>query len=1134
MHQTRRGPEAGVLLEPLGADRHHRHLAEPGVGEPLAQHARVVRRPAHAAGLGDHHRGVVRVGRTGDVVVHQLPDHHDRGVARVVVDVLQAGLDVGGTGVLQQFDPVAGPVQRGHHQPEVHRRHLRGVDGVVAPGLLGEHRARPGVGGDLGTAQPGGAFGGGRLQRAQPDPGRAEVRHLVDLEQCVDVPGRLQDLLHLVGGDRVHPAAEGVQLHQRQCRLPAHHGGRLVQAGVVGPLVPHPQRTRQRGSVDDAVLGEHRHAQAGDQLGDAVVDLGVDVVRPSGQHDAAQAALGDPRQCPPALGEDVGLGLGVLGETGGDGLGRLVQRDVVVGEHLDQPTRQVGRVGEVQERVEVADAGLPEPRHVVGQHLGVEGDDRAVEVVVGAREQLLLVGDARQEDGVHAGVEQVLQVAVGELGRVADVLGGDRLHPVGEDVVAGAARQDHPEAEPGQDREPQRVVLVHVQHPRDADVAARRLGLGEPAVAEDPPVLEVVQVGDRALPRRLLGARPALAAVARDVPGAVGEGRDGELAVVLAEPAGVEARLHAEGVQPGRIQQCAGRARLVVSAGGQRRAVGAHQPRDVGTDDLGAGEQFEGSQHRVVEEGAALHDDLLAELGGVLELDHLVERVADDRVRQPGGDVADVGALLLRLLHRRVHEHRAAAAEVDRGGRLGGGAGEARHVRAHRLGEGLQERAATGRAGLVHGDGVDHAVPHPQVLHVLPADVDHRGDPRRQRLGRPVVGHGLDLALVGMQGGAQQVLAVAGHAAARHPGLRRQVVVQGAHDRHRGAHRVALVGRVVGVQQPAGGVEQHRLDGGRARVDAEEAVAAGRGQLGARHLMRAVPRVERRPFRGVGEQRAQCGMDGRELGGAGQGRHEPVQRRGLAARQQRGPERDVELGVLGGGDAGELAVQRPDVRRPQLGQEVQRTAEEDQVAPDRVPAGEPRDGLGGDRLEHRGGQVGVRGALVQQWLQVALGEHPAAGGDRVEVGVAGRERVQPGGVGVQQRRHLVDERARPPGAGAVHALLRHRVQVSDLGVLAAEFDHHVGLGQVSLDRGRRRDHLLHEADPQQVGDQQAPGAGDGDPEAAAGVPGRDLREQGADLATDVSVVASVVRVHQPAVVEHDRLHRGRPDVQPQP
>src|SRR5699024_5696101 len=98
----------------------------------------------------------------------------------------------------------------------------------------------------------------------------------------------LQDLAGLVGGDGVHPAPEGDQLDQVHVGLGGAVFGGGVQSAVVGPLVQdaggelfHPVR--------DAVLGDHRRAVPDDQPVDAVVDLGVDVVGPAGQHDDPSA-----------------------------------------------------------------------------------------------------------------------------------------------------------------------------------------------------------------------------------------------------------------------------------------------------------------------------------------------------------------------------------------------------------------------------------------------------------------------------------------------------------------------------------------------------------------------------------------------------------------------------------------------------------------------------------------------------------------------------------------------------------------------------------------------------------------------------------------------------------------------------
>ena len=68
------------------------------------------------------------------------------------------------------------------------------------------------VGGGLGLAV--GLVLQGRQQAAHADAGRAQVRYLVNLEHRVHLAGRLQHLLHLVGGEGVQAAAEGVQLDE--------------------------------------------------------------------------------------------------------------------------------------------------------------------------------------------------------------------------------------------------------------------------------------------------------------------------------------------------------------------------------------------------------------------------------------------------------------------------------------------------------------------------------------------------------------------------------------------------------------------------------------------------------------------------------------------------------------------------------------------------------------------------------------------------------------------------------------------------------------------------------------------------------------------------------------------------------
>ena len=432
-----------------------------------------------------------------------------------------------------------------------------------------------------------------------------------------------------------------------------------------------------------------------------MVDLGVDVVGAAGQHDALAALLAHPLQGAAPLGAHVGLEGGVLGEARGHGPTGLGQGHVPVGEDLHEPLGQFGGVAQVEEGGQHAHAAgtgvAPAPIAVVADlldvgadDLGVGGHDRAVEVLVGPGDELALVEDAREPDGLDALVDEGLDVPVGELGRVAHVLTGDGIHTRLEQLVVGTPRDHDPESEPGKDREPQRVVLVHAQHPRNTDLAAGVLAAAQTPVGEGAPVLVVVEVGHVGLGGAPLLGGAALAPVARNVPLAVGEGGDGQLAVVLAQLAHGCLGGQTEAGELGEAHESPGRA-VVGESGRQSRAEAAHEAGDVGPHDLASGEQLEGAQNSVVEEGAALDRHVVAELVGIAQLDDLVQGVAHHRVGQARADLTGGGVLLLRLLDRGVHEHGAPGSQIHRTLSPQGRFGELLDGLPHGLGEGLQE-----------------------------------------------------------------------------------------------------------------------------------------------------------------------------------------------------------------------------------------------------------------------------------------------------------------------------------------------------------------------------------------------------------------------------------------------------------
>ena len=185
----------------------------------------------------------------------------------------------------------------------------------------------------------------------------------------------------------------------------------------------------------------------------------------------------------------------------------------------------------------------------------------------------------------------------------------------------------------------------------------------------------------------------------------------------------------------------------------QRRAERAHNAGNVGAGSFHSGDFLKGAKHRLVVEGAALHHDVFAQVGGVGQLDDLVKGVFDDGVGKSCGNILHRRALFLRLLDVGIHEHGAAGAKID--GIFGEQRflGKALGAVAQGIGEVLDKGAAAGGAGFVQQYGVHAAVFQLDALHVLSADVQHAVHLRVKKRGGGAVGDGLHLALVQAEGG---------------------------------------------------------------------------------------------------------------------------------------------------------------------------------------------------------------------------------------------------------------------------------------------------------------------------------------------------------------------------------------------
>ena len=156
---------------------------------------------------------------------------------------------------------------------------------------------------------------------------------------------------------------------------------------------------------------------------------------------------------------------------------------------------------------------------------------------------------------------------------------------------------------------------------------------------------------------------------------------------------------------------------------------------------------------------------------------------------------------------------------------------------------------------------------------------------------------------------------------------------------------------------------------------------------------------------------------------------------------------------------------------------MQGAAQKCHTPPDGLAAGKAGDGLIDHGLKNGSGQVGGGRALVDERLNVGFRKHAAAGGDGINFLIMLCLRVQSGGIGLEQGRHLVDEGAGAACADAVHPFFQSAPEINNLGVLAAQLNGHVGLRRDGLQCGSDGHHLLHEADAHGLAEIDGAGAG---------------------------------------------------------
>src|SRR5699024_2529007 len=166
---------------------------------------------------------------------------------------------------------------------------------------------------------------------------------------------------------------------------------------------------------------------------------------------------------------------------------------------------------------------------------------------------------------------------------------------------------------------------------------------------------------------------------------------------------------------------------------------------------------------------------------------------------------------------------------------------------------------------------------------------------------------------------------------------------------------------------------------------------------------------------------------------------------------QCGSNSSKQVGILRSNRMFVIQLQCPDKCRSQLGEEMQRTAEECNMSADRLSACQTADCLIDYRLENRGCQVLLCGTVIDQRLDICLGKHTAACGNIIKGIIIFCIFIQTCGIRLKKRGHLVDKGTGTSGTDSVHSLFHISIlKIDNLCVLAAKLDGDIGLRSIIL------------------------------------------------------------------------------------
>ena len=530
--------------------------------------------------------------------------------------------------VAHDLHMVATGVENRFKKFEMNGRHLRAENGIFLAHLLGEDHTLQLRGADLPLFLLLFLFPDGGEERTDADSCRSQVAHFVDLQAGINLIGTGKNVVYLIGGHSIQTAAKGVELNQIQIVSGAHISRSRIESGMVHPLIRYDERTIHLPQMGHGILCEHRQSVGGNQLRDAVVDLGIQMVGTAGKNDALPVIFLNP------FNDLFALFPGILA----GGFHFLPARrgstaHFLCGKFLKFPDQSVCggfQAGKCHERIAQHRLAPSDFLHVILDVFRIGSDDGAVVVIVCPFRLVSLIEQRGIEDEVHSLLDQPCHMPVGQLGRITLRFTGDGLDAELINGMGGTGGENHLISELCEKGIPERIVLIHVQHSGNAYPAPPGLICGQRLIGKQPFQLVFKQIGHLTWILRL--SKSPLAAVAGDILTAAGEPVNGQTAVVGAALALCHAGFKFQGIDLVNGEHGGLIAGGIVVPRDQRRAERSHDAGDIRTDRFAVCDFFKAAEHRIVIKGSALHHDLASQLGGIGYLDDLKQRVFDDGI----------------------------------------------------------------------------------------------------------------------------------------------------------------------------------------------------------------------------------------------------------------------------------------------------------------------------------------------------------------------------------------------------------------------------------------------------------------------------------------------------------------------